>query len=57
VNWDTVRGCGTDTKTLTKYALKAGDPLIARTGDTIGKTFLVAKVPVTSVFASYLIWV
>ncbi len=55
VNWDTVPGCEIDAKTLPKYALEAGDLLIARTGGTIGKTFLVADVPVKSVFASYLI--
>jgi type I restriction enzyme S subunit len=55
VNWDTVPGCVIDEKSLSGYTLEVGDILIARTGGTIGKTFLVSHVPVTSVFASYLI--
>ncbi len=55
VEWANVPGCAIDAKTITKYALEPGDLLIARTGGTIGKTFLVSDVPVKSVFASYLI--
>ena len=55
VEWTSVPGCAIDAKTFAKYALKPGDLLIARTGGTIGKTFLVSDVPVKSVFASYLI--
>jgi type I restriction enzyme, S subunit len=55
VEWNTVPGCVLDDKTYEKYALKPHDLLIARTGGTIGKTFLVNEAPVKSVFASYLI--
>jgi type I restriction enzyme, S subunit len=55
VNWDSVPGCLIDTKEATKYLLRTNDILIARTGGTIGKSFLVRDVPVKSVFASYLI--
>ncbi|MBU2942931.1 restriction endonuclease subunit S [Shimia thalassica] len=55
VEWDTVPGCVLDDATYKKYALKTHDLLIARTGGTIGKTFLVNEAPVKSVFASYLI--
>lgn len=55
VNWHTVPGCAIDIKNVDQYKLKKGDILIARTGGTIGKTFLVRDVPVTAVFASYLI--
>jgi type I restriction enzyme S subunit len=55
VDWTTVPGCEIDERNFPKYALEADDLLIARTGGTIGKTFLVSEVPVKSVFASYLI--
>ena len=55
VDWSSVPGCEIDTNNFRNYALECGDLLIARTGGTIGKTFLVAEVPVKSVFASYLI--
>lgn len=55
VVWSTVPGCAIGCDVLPDYTLRKGDILIARTGGTIGKTFLVAGVPVVSVFASYLI--
>ena len=55
VEWNNVPGCEIDSKAFSKYELHSGDLLIARTGGTIGKTFLVSDVPVKSVFASYLI--
>lgn len=55
VDWDTVPGCVIDEATFAKFALQPNDLLIARTGGTIGKTFLVDITPVKSVFASYLI--
>ena len=55
VEWSTVPGCNIDADTVDQYKLEKGDILIARTGGTIGKTFLVRDVPVTAVFASYLI--
>jgi type I restriction enzyme, S subunit len=55
VDWNQVPGCEIDEEKANSYLLQGGDLLIARTGGTIGKTFLVEKPPVRSVFASYLI--
>ncbi len=55
VNWESVPGCAIDPKSVDQYRLAKGDILIARTGGTIGKTFLVGAVPLDAVFASYLI--
>jgi type I restriction enzyme, S subunit len=55
VNWDSVPGCEISSDEAKQYGLTKGDILVARTGGTIGKTFLVADVPPKSVFASYLI--
>jgi len=55
VDWATVPGCEIQEREVDQYRLERGDILIARTGGTIGKTFLVSEVPVTAVFASYLI--
>jgi len=55
VDWTKVPGCDIAPEMFQNYALERGDLLIARTGGTIGKTFLVSEVPVKSVFASYLI--
>lgn len=55
VNWETVPGCDIDKNKANDYLLETGDILIARTGGTIGKSFLVENIDVKSVFASYLI--
>jgi type I restriction enzyme, S subunit len=55
VNWSSVPGCEISQPEVEQYKLQRGDILIARTGGTIGKTFLVTDVPVIAVFASYLI--
>ena len=55
VEWRSVPGCEIDEKTLPQFRLEKGDVLIARTGGTIGKSFLVEDLPVIAVFASYLI--
>jgi type I restriction enzyme S subunit len=55
VNWDSVPGCEIADEQVDQFKLEAGDILIARTGGTIGKSFLVSQIPVTAVFASYLI--
>jgi type I restriction enzyme S subunit len=55
VNWDSVPGCDISNEELAQYRLEQGDILIARTGGTIGKTFLIRETPVDAVFASYLI--
>ena len=55
VEWRSVPGCEIDEKALGSFKLETGDILIARTGGTIGKSFLVVELPVVAVFASYLI--
>ena len=51
VDWNTVPFCQCDQ--IDKYKLKKGDIVIARTGATTGKSFLLRNIPTTSVFASY----
>lgn len=55
VDWPSVPGCQIDQGEAEKYLLSQNDILIARTGGTIGKSFIVPDAPVKSVFASYLI--
>jgi len=55
VDWLSVPGVEISKREIEQYRLEKGDILIARTGGTIGKTFLVDHLPVTAVFASYLI--
>ncbi|MDQ0163980.1 restriction endonuclease subunit S [Aeribacillus alveayuensis] len=55
VDWETVPHCKIDADLLEKYKLNKGDIVIARTGATTGKSFLIDDVPSCSVFASYLI--
>ncbi|AKB37028.1 Type I restriction-modification system, specificity subunit S [Methanosarcina siciliae C2J] len=55
VNWETVPGCEIDAQKLNSYALNNNDLLIARTGGTIGKSYLVENLAIKAVFASYLI--
>lgn len=55
VNWKSVPGCEIDSASLPGYSLRGGDILIARTGGTIGKSYLVKDLTERAVFASYLI--
>ena len=55
VDWSSVPGCEISDEQAAQYLLVDGDILIARTGGTIGKSFLVKGIPVKAVFASYLI--
>ena len=55
VNWKSVPFCTTTKKDLETYQLKNRDILIARTGGTIGKTYIVRQLEGVAVFASYLI--
>lgn len=53
VEWKNVPYCKcNDAK---KYELESGDIVFARTGATVGKSFLIKSVPEKSIFASYLI--
>ena len=55
VFWDSVPGCDHSQKDIETYGLNENDIVIARTGGTIGKSFLVKNKTVESLFASYLI--
>lgn len=54
VNWETTPYCEITRKDLDKYRLSTGDIVVARTGATTGKSFLIKSPPI-AVFASYLI--
>lgn len=55
VKWDSVPFCEIETEQIDKYALRDGDIVFARTGGTVGKSYIIDRVPETAVFASYLI--
>lgn len=55
VNWKEVPYCEIDDDLKPKYLLKEGDLVFARTGSTVGKSFLLKGDIPESVFASYLI--
>ena len=54
VDWNSVPSCDITAEELSKYKLKLGDLVFARTGGTTGKSFLLGSCPI-AVFASYLI--
>ena len=55
VNWASVPYCDVPLKNLSTFQLHEGNIVIARTGGTIGKSYLILNVEDVSVFASYLI--
>lgn len=55
VNWPDVPFCRIDESKKDKYLLRKGDLVFARTGATVGKSFLIRNEIPESVFASYLI--
>ncbi|MEZ4819974.1 MAG: restriction endonuclease subunit S [Bdellovibrionota bacterium] len=55
VNWEKVPYCKIDDELLPKYTLKSGDLVFARTGATVGKSFLIRGDIPNAIFASYLI--
>jgi type I restriction enzyme S subunit len=54
VDWSSVPRCEIEEENLSKYLLKPGDIVFARSGATAGKSYLITDCPV-AVFASYLI--
>lgn len=55
VRWESVPYCTIEPEQIPAYAVNVGDIVFARTGGTVGKSFLITSVPEESVFASYLI--
>lgn len=55
VDWASVPRCSLSLSSAHPYLLKKGDILFARTGGTVGKSYLIASDPPNAVFASYLI--
>ncbi len=55
VLWNSVPYCQIETHEIDTYLLKANDILFARTGGTVGKSFLVETVPERAIYAGYLI--
>jgi type I restriction enzyme S subunit len=55
VDWDDVPYCEIEAEKKEKYLLQIGDLLFARTGATVGKSFLIRETPPEAVYASYLI--
>ena len=55
VLWDTVPYCEIKKEDIPEYLLGANDILFARTGGTVGKSYLVKEVPEEAIYAGYLI--
>ncbi|SFT39792.1 type I restriction enzyme, S subunit [Selenomonas sp. GACV-9] len=55
VLWETVPYCQIDEENIETYALQTNDILFARTGGTVGKSYLVTEVPEEAIYAGYLI--
>ena len=55
VLWDNVPYCQIEENDIDTYLLKVNDILFARTGGTVGKSFLVEDVPERAIYAGYLI--
>ena len=55
VEWDNVPFCDISESDIKTYLLKENDILFARTGGTVGKSYLVTSVPEEAIYAGYLI--
>ena len=55
VLWKTVPYCDIKENDIDTYLLKPNDILFARTGGTVGKSYLVQEVPEKAIYAGYLI--
>ena len=55
VLWDSVPYCEIEEDEISTYLLGANDILFARTGGTVGKSYLVKEVPEEAIYAGYLI--
>jgi len=55
VQWKNVPFCNIEAHDIDTYLLKENDILFARTGGTVGKSFLVQFIPEPAIYAGYLI--
>ena len=55
VDWEHVPFCDINESDIKTYLLKENDILFARTGGTVGKSYLVTSVPQEAIYAGYLI--
>ena len=55
IKWNSVPFCKIDSNDIEKFRLLQDDIVIARTGGTIGKNYIIKNINYISVFASYLI--
>jgi len=55
VIWETVPHCDIEETDIASYLLKENDILFARTGGTVGKSFLVQNISEDAIYAGYLI--
>ena len=55
VQWDSVPFCDIKEADISVYLLQKNDILFARTGGTVGKSYLVKEVPEEAIYAGYLI--
>ena len=55
VLWESVPYCDIDEESIETYLLAPNDILFARTGGTVGKSYLVKDVPEKAIYAGYLI--
>ena len=53
--WETVPYCDIEENDIESYLLKKDDILFARTGGTVGKSYLVNETPKEAIYAGYLI--
>ena len=55
VDWENVPFCEIKEEDISTYLLEENDILFARTGGTVGKSYLVTSIPVQAIYAGYLI--
>ena len=55
IQWEKVPYCEIQESDIGKYLLAPGDILFARTGGTVGKSYLVNDIPHESIYAGYLV--
>ena len=55
VIWDTIPFCDIKEEEIPTYLLSSNDILFARTGGTVGKSYIVKEIPEEAIYAGYLI--